>query len=407
MVMVDDSHAVGFVGRARARHAGAARRDGPRRHHHRHARQGARRRVRRLHQRPRRRSSTCCASARGPYLFSNTLAPPIVAASLKVLELLESGDELRAPAARQHRALPHPDDRAGLRHPARRPPDRAGHVRRRGASPAAPPRRCSSAAIYVIAFSFPVVPQRPGADPHADVRRALDRGHRPRGRRLRRGQNGNCGRLTGLSGHVARRRRSGLHIRARPHRAWPPATTGASIADEPEALVDRHVLREQNSIAVSGPSVAARSSAASSIGRSRPWPRRRAGDDHAADADDREPVLADLDVGEREPDVRDRAAVVVRSTRVPLLLAPRVGSSPIPNGSSSPSVSASQMPGGSASTCSITPARPRAAGPPAAARRSPGPSVSNASPSRPTCSLWPPSARISTSSRVRGWRSGA
>ena len=31
-----------------------------------------------------------------PYLFSNTLAPPIVAASLKVLELLESGDELRA-----------------------------------------------------------------------------------------------------------------------------------------------------------------------------------------------------------------------------------------------------------------------------------------------------------------------
>ena len=30
-----------------------------------------------------------------PYLFSNTLAPPIVAASLKVLELLESGDELR------------------------------------------------------------------------------------------------------------------------------------------------------------------------------------------------------------------------------------------------------------------------------------------------------------------------
>src|SRR5690349_5161080 len=30
-----------------------------------------------------------------PYLFSNTLAPPIVAASLKVLEMLESGGELR------------------------------------------------------------------------------------------------------------------------------------------------------------------------------------------------------------------------------------------------------------------------------------------------------------------------
>jgi glycine C-acetyltransferase len=31
-----------------------------------------------------------------PYLFSNTVAPPIVAASLKVLELLEGGSELRA-----------------------------------------------------------------------------------------------------------------------------------------------------------------------------------------------------------------------------------------------------------------------------------------------------------------------
>ena len=65
LVMVDDSHAVGFMGEhGRGTHE-HARRDGPRRHHHRHARQGARRRQRRLHQRPRRRSSTCCASGRG------------------------------------------------------------------------------------------------------------------------------------------------------------------------------------------------------------------------------------------------------------------------------------------------------------------------------------------------------
>ena len=52
LVMVDDSHAVGFVGADRPRHAGARRRRRPGRHHHRHARQGARRRQRRVRQRP-------------------------------------------------------------------------------------------------------------------------------------------------------------------------------------------------------------------------------------------------------------------------------------------------------------------------------------------------------------------
>ena len=66
MVMVDDSHAVGFVGAGRPRHARALRRDGTRRHHHRHARQGARRRERRATPAAARRSSTGCASARGP-----------------------------------------------------------------------------------------------------------------------------------------------------------------------------------------------------------------------------------------------------------------------------------------------------------------------------------------------------
>ena len=52
LVMVDDSHAVGFMGTDRPRHARVSRRDGPRRHPHRHAGQGPRRRQRRLHQRP-------------------------------------------------------------------------------------------------------------------------------------------------------------------------------------------------------------------------------------------------------------------------------------------------------------------------------------------------------------------
>ena len=52
MVLVDDSHAVGFVGDGGRGTPGAVRRDGPGRHHHRDARQGPRRRVRRLRQRP-------------------------------------------------------------------------------------------------------------------------------------------------------------------------------------------------------------------------------------------------------------------------------------------------------------------------------------------------------------------
>ncbi len=51
LVMVDDSHAIGFMGatgRGTHEHCGVA---GPRRHPHRHARQGPRRRERRLHRR--------------------------------------------------------------------------------------------------------------------------------------------------------------------------------------------------------------------------------------------------------------------------------------------------------------------------------------------------------------------
>ena len=66
LVMVDDSHAVGFIGptgRGTPELHGVAR---PRRHRHRDARQGARRRERRLHQRPAGDRRSCCASARAP-----------------------------------------------------------------------------------------------------------------------------------------------------------------------------------------------------------------------------------------------------------------------------------------------------------------------------------------------------
>ena len=84
MVMVDDCHATGFLGQDRPRHAGALRRAGPRGHHHLHPRQGARRRRRAASPPAAGRSSSCSASARRPYLFSNTLPPPIVGAALAV-----------------------------------------------------------------------------------------------------------------------------------------------------------------------------------------------------------------------------------------------------------------------------------------------------------------------------------
>ena len=85
LVMVDDSHAVGFMGKQRPRHARVPRRHGPRGHPHRHARQGPRRRQRRLHQRPRR---------------DRRDAPPAVAA----LPVLELGRARRSSAPRSRRS---------------------------------------------------------------------------------------------------------------------------------------------------------------------------------------------------------------------------------------------------------------------------------------------------------------
>jgi glycine C-acetyltransferase len=48
-----------------------------------------------------------------PYLFSNTLAPMIAAASLEVLDMLESGGELRAKLGKQP-VFPGRDEQTGL-----------------------------------------------------------------------------------------------------------------------------------------------------------------------------------------------------------------------------------------------------------------------------------------------------
>jgi glycine C-acetyltransferase len=93
-----------------------------------------------------------------PYLFSNTVAPPLVAASLKALELVEHAQDLRRRLHDNARAL-----RQGLRD--------AGFDLRPGEHPIVPVMLYDAVkakdlaaalyedGIYVIAFSYPVVPK--------------------------------------------------------------------------------------------------------------------------------------------------------------------------------------------------------------------------------------------------------
>jgi glycine C-acetyltransferase len=93
-----------------------------------------------------------------PYLFSNTVAPAIVAASLKVLDLLTQSDDLRA-RLRSHTKL-FRDRMTALGFdilPGDHPivPVMLGDAARA----ALLADRLLQKGIYVIAFSYPVVPQ--------------------------------------------------------------------------------------------------------------------------------------------------------------------------------------------------------------------------------------------------------
>jgi glycine C-acetyltransferase len=93
-----------------------------------------------------------------PYLFSNSVAPPIVAASLKVLDLLENSTDLRDKLEENTRFF-----RAGI--------EKLGYTVLPGEHPIVPimlgdaalASRVADAllerGVYVIGFSYPVVPQ--------------------------------------------------------------------------------------------------------------------------------------------------------------------------------------------------------------------------------------------------------
>jgi glycine C-acetyltransferase len=157
MVMVDDSHAVGFVGpggRGTPAYCGVADRvdivtgtlgkamggaSGG-------YTSGRREVVEWLRQRSR------------PYLFSNTLAPVIAATTLRVLQLLQASDDLRAQLERNSRRFREGMAAAGFTlagagHPII--PVMLGDARVAGEMA----DRLLEEGIFVIAFSFPVVPQ--------------------------------------------------------------------------------------------------------------------------------------------------------------------------------------------------------------------------------------------------------
>lgn len=116
-----------------------------------------------------------------PYLFSNSLAPVITSATTRVLDLLEAGDDLRLRVERNAERF-----RAGL--------DMAGFELAGSGHPIIPvmlgdarvasemAERLLDEGIYVIAFSFPVVPkgkarirtQMSGAHSDTDIDTAIE-----------------------------------------------------------------------------------------------------------------------------------------------------------------------------------------------------------------------------------------
>ena len=194
LVMVDDSHAVGFVGPTGTRHAtrsstsSSASTSSPARSARRSAARAA------GTSRGRQEIVDLLRQRSRPYLFSNSVAPAVVGASLRALDLIERSDDLRDRLWANTRAFRSRMTELGFDvlpgdHPI--VPVMVGDAAAAAAALAGA-RRARRLRGRVLLSGRAA---RHGADPDADVRRAHGRRPRARGAGVRRGTRRN-GRVT-------------------------------------------------------------------------------------------------------------------------------------------------------------------------------------------------------------------
>ena len=124
-----------------------------------------------------------------PYLFSNTVAPAIVGASLRALELLMESTELRDRLEANTKFFRARDGEVGLSDPARRASDLPDHARRRGPRDQNGRRPVGEGHLRDRVFLSGRA-RRPSPHPHPNLRRPYQRRpgvrHRPIHRRRQR-----------------------------------------------------------------------------------------------------------------------------------------------------------------------------------------------------------------------------
>ena len=98
-----------------------------------------------------------------PYLFSNSVAPAVVAGSLAALDLVSGSERGAGDVARQRRPVPRADDGCGVRAAARLAPHHAGHVPRRRRCPPGGRRSPTTCSATASTSSRSASPWCPGA----------------------------------------------------------------------------------------------------------------------------------------------------------------------------------------------------------------------------------------------------
>ena len=94
-----------------------------------------------------------------PYLFSNSLAPPVAAGSLKAIEIAEAADDRRALLQAHARRFRAGRRGGGLPTAARRDADHSGDARRGATRAQDLAAALDERGVYVAGFFYPVVPK--------------------------------------------------------------------------------------------------------------------------------------------------------------------------------------------------------------------------------------------------------